>query len=264
VPEGLEVEIWTRAAQAAVGRQIAQVWVDPRCGGHGAEAMRGATIEKVLRRAKTMLISTDQGVLGVHFGMTGRLVIDGHSPIRSLEYGSARDLADWDRCLINMADGGVIRVNDPRRWSRYQIAAGVTDLSRVNGGMFGPFGPDALDITAVELSGAISRSRRALKACLLDQSCVAGFGNMCVDEVLWRSDLDPRRPAYLVGMAEISHLAAVTTSTLVEMLDAGGSHQGRISPALRKVGALCPREGAPLEIATVAGRTTVWCGSHQR
>jgi formamidopyrimidine-DNA glycosylase len=259
VPEGLEVEIWTQAAQVLCGRQIAQVWVDPRCGGNGAEILLGAVIESVSRRAKTLIIHTDHGVLGMHFGMTGRLVIDGHSPIASLEYGSARDLAEWDRCRIDMVDGGGIRVNDPRRWSRYQLVADNGDSMALTGGLFGPFGPDALSITASQLIEALGQSRRSLKACLLDQSCVAGFGNMCVDEVLWRAELDPRRPAHRLTVDEITHLAQVIASTLPEMLSAGGSHRGQISPDLRRVGGLCPRDGSPLEVATVAGRTTVWC-----
>jgi formamidopyrimidine-DNA glycosylase len=263
VPEGLEVEIWSQAAQVLVGRQIATLQVDRRCGGDGAEALRGALVEKVSRRAKTLIIDTDHGVLGVHFGMTGRLVIDGHSPITSLEYGSARDLADWDRCIIDMVDGGVTRVNDPRRWSRYEIVVGDSALM-TRAPMFGPFGPDALSITASQLGDALGQRRRALKACLLDQSCVAGLGNMCADEVLWRADLDPRRPADLLSGDEIIHLAGVVASTLPEMLRAGGSHMGQIPPGLRRVGALCPRDGYPLEVATVAGRTTVWCRGHQR
>jgi formamidopyrimidine-DNA glycosylase len=264
VPEGLEVEIWTRAAQVLVGRRIAQVWVDPRCGGHGAEVLAEAVITSVSRRAKTLVIGTDQGVLGMHFGMTGRLVIDGQSPISSLEYASSRDLAEWDRCRIELVDGGLTRVNDPRRWSRYQLTAGPVDPMLLSGGIFGPFGPDAMSLTKGQLIEALRHSRRALKACLLDQSCVAGFGNMCADEVLWRADLDPRRPADGLTDAEISHLAQVIAVTLPEMLKAGGSHQGHISPAVRKVGGLCPRDGSPLTVATVAGRTTVWCCTHQR
>lgn len=264
VPEGLEVEIWSQAAQVLVGRQIAALWVDPQCGGDGAEVLGGALIEGVSRRAKTLIIDTDHGLFGVHFGMTGRLVIDGHSPITSLEYGSARDLADWDRCIIEMVDGGITRVNDPRRWSRYQIVVNDPAATMSSAPMFGPFGPDALSISASQLAEALGKRRRALKACLLDQYCVAGIGNMCADEVLWRAGLDPRRPVYLLSGDEIDHLAGVIAVTLLEMLRAGGSHMGQISPGLRRAGALCPRDGSPLEISTVAGRTTVWCRGHQR
>lgn len=264
VPEGLEVEIWSEAAQVLVGRQITSVRVDQRCGGDGAEVLRGALITRVSRRAKTLIIDTNRGLLGVHFGMTGRLVIDGHSPIASLKYGSARDLTDWDRCIIEMVDGGVTRVNDPRRWSRYEIVVDDPAAVVCTAPMFGPFGPDALSISASQLAEALGQRRRALKACLLDQSCVAGIGNMCADEVLWRADLDPQRPVQLLSGDEIGYLAGVIASTLPEMLRAGGSHMGQISPVLRRAGALCPRDGSPLEISTVAGRTTVWCRAHQR
>jgi formamidopyrimidine-DNA glycosylase len=263
VPEGLEVEIWTRAAQTLHGREVKQISVDARCGGEGIGLLSGAVITAVTRRAKTMIIHTDSGLLGVHFGMTGRLVIDGYSPIPRLEYSSSRDLPEWDRCRIELVDGGVVRVNDPRRWSRYEVASQPITASEVNQGLFGPYGPDALSLTGEELGVALAGSRRSLKSCLLDQRCVAGLGNLCVDEVMWRAGCDPRRPAHTLNSSEVNALAAVMRATLAEMLAAGGSHRGQISPGLRKVGGLCPRDGAALESAVIAGRTTWWCPSHQ-
>jgi formamidopyrimidine-DNA glycosylase len=263
VPEGLEVEIWTQAAQTLHGREVKQAWVDERCGGEGIGLLSGAVITAVTRRAKTMVVHTNSGLLGVHFGMTGRLVIDGYSPIPRLEYSSSRDLADWDRCRIELVDGGVVRINDPRRWSRYEVVSPIINGREVTQGLFGPFGPDALSLTGEELEAALAGSRRNLKSCLLDQRCVAGLGNLCVDEVLWRAGCDPRRPANSLSSSEFHELAAVMRETLAEMLAAGGSHRGHISPGLRKVGGLCPRDGALLHSAVIAGRTTWWCPFHQ-
>jgi formamidopyrimidine-DNA glycosylase len=263
VPEGLEVEIWTQAAHTLIGRVVKQAWVDPRCGGEGVTGLHGAAISAVTRRAKTMIIRTDRGLLGVHFGMTGRLVIDGHSPIPRLEYASSRDLADWDRCRVEFMDGGVLRINDPRRWSRYEVVSPLANGCEVTHGLFGPYGPDALSLTGEELRAALAGARRSVKSCLLDQRCVAGLGNLCADEVMWRAGVDPRRPAHTLNSAEVNELAAVMRVTLAEMLAAGGSHRGQISPGLRKVGGLCPRDGTALVSAVVAGRTTWWCPSHQ-
>ncbi len=260
MPEGLEVEIWSQSAQMLIGRTISEVWVDPRCGGDGAHLLSGNEIQAVTRRAKTLVIHSHPMTFGIHFGMTGRLVIDRDSAIAKLEYSSSRDLAEWDRCRLRFSDGGVLRVNDPRRWSRYQISP-ETDPS---GGIFGPFGPDALGISAKQLALAFRGRTRCVKASLLDQYCVAGLGNMCVDEVLWRAHIDPRRPVSRLHSGEFTLLADVMAATLPQMLAAGGSHTGQISPELRRCGAQCPQDGAGLVIQQVAGRTTVWCPMHQR
>jgi formamidopyrimidine-DNA glycosylase len=260
MPEGLEVEIWSQAAQVLVGRTMCEVWADPRCGGAGAHHLVGSQIDAVTRRAKTLVIHAGPMTFGVHFGMTGRLVIDGHSAIAELEYASSRDLAQWDRCRITLSDGGMLRVNDPRRWSRYQVSSD----SEPSGGIFGPYGPDAMTMSPERLAGAFGRRQRNVKSVLLDQYCIAGLGNMCVDEVLWRAGINPHRMVGELEPVEVQRLAEVMVDTLAQMLSAGGSHMGQISPALRRAGAFCPRDGSELCIHKLAGRTTVWCRQHQR
>jgi formamidopyrimidine-DNA glycosylase len=260
MPEGLEVEIWSKAAQVLIGRTITEVWVDPRCGGDGAHLLNGARINAVTRRAKTLLMHSGQIVFGVHFGMTGRLVIDGHSAIGELEYSSSRDLPEWDRCRIKLRDGGELRVNDPRRWSRYQVST-EPDPS---GGIFGPYGPDAMAISAPQLAAAIAGRERSVKSLLLDQRSVAGLGNMCVDEVLWRACINPHRRVSQLTSDEVQHLATIMAATLSEMLAAGGSNMGQLFAGLRRAGALCPQDASQLSVHKIAGRTTVWCSQHQR
>ena len=84
----------------------------------------GATIEGTGRRGK--LLTVDHGperpVLGLRFGMTGRLVLDGEAPIAQLEYASGRDDPAWDRFALRFSDGARLRLSDPRR-PPIQIAA---------------------------------------------------------------------------------------------------------------------------------------------
>ena len=124
--------------------------------------------------------------------MTGRLVLDGVAPIERLNYSSRRDEARWDRLRIELTDGGVLRVNDPRRWARFSIDPDVA-----------PLGPDLFDVTRAELTAVLRRRRTALKAVLLDQHAIAGLGNMLVDELLWHSGLDPRRIANTVTTRQV-------------------------------------------------------------
>ena len=254
MPEGLEVELYRRAAEAAVGRVVAALEVDERLTADPlAPVLRGARVLAAERIGKLLLLRTDAATFGLHFGMTGRLVVDDHAPIERLEYGAARDDAAWDRLVVRFDDGGVLRVNDPRRWARFSLDP-PTDT----------FGPDLLAVTEEELAAALARRRTSLKAVLLDQRAVAGLGNMCVDEVLWQAGLHPSRPAAGLDPVEVELLHQAMVEHLPAMLARGGSHTGTISPAVRAALPPCERDGTPLERSAVGGRTTVACPAHQR
>ena len=126
-------------------------------------------------------------------------------------------------------------------------------------------GPDALALTRRQLVAALEGRRAPLKAVLLDQSALAGLGNMLVDEVLWQTGLDPRRPARSLSPDEIAALHRTIRRRLPIMLRRGGSHTGVLSPDLRRAGALVP-EGRrrPWPRRVVGGRTTIFCPAHQR
>lgn len=257
MPEGLEAELYRRAADRTVGRTIDRVAVDDRqqLAGELVRALPGATVTATRRRGKLVVLDLSDGpagALGLHFGMTGRLVVDDHAPIAELEYASRRDDPSWDRLVITFADGGRLRVNDPRRWARFVLDP---DLDRL--------GPDFLEVTADHLAAAFARRRAPVKAALLDQSLVAGYGNMCVDEVLWQVGIAPAAPARDLSPSSIERLVAVARPHLLEMLERGGSHTGTIDPEVRAGLPPCPRDGADLRRDTIGGRTTIWCPRHQ-
>src|SRR5215472_556105 len=124
MPEGIEIELYRRTAEAALGRPIVAVdapdaWFLKK--GLTARALQtaltGRTLTTARRRGKLLLLDTSDGgpVLGLRFGMTGRLVVDGRPGVAELQYSSLRDLAEWDRFGLTLADGGRLRINDPRR-----------------------------------------------------------------------------------------------------------------------------------------------------
>src|SRR5690349_19592809 len=99
----IEVELYRRVADRVVGRRIRRVdapddWflkgVDAATLGR---ALRRRTVTGTRRIGKLLLLDTDGPTLGLRFGMTGRIVVDGEGPIEALEYGSRRDLPGWDR-----------------------------------------------------------------------------------------------------------------------------------------------------------------------
>lgn len=261
MPEGLEAEIWRRAATVLVGRRIADVWCDDRVAPGGlADTIRGARIEDVDRIGKVVRIVTDCGALGLHFGMTGRIEVDGVAPIARLEYASGADRPEWDRLRVTTTPAGTLdgidvpalRMNDPRRLGRLSLDESIT------------LGPDSLTLTAAELRTALGRRTAPIKTLLLDQSVVAGLGNLCADEVLFSASVAPSRRADELGRGEVTAIAHACRTRLAVMLAAGGSTHGVLSPALRAGPGVCPRDGVPLGRTTIGGRTAVWCPDHQR
>lgn len=266
MPEGLEAEIYRRHAERALDRRIVRVDVDPLqpMARELESVLPGLRFTAARRHGKLVLLDTARGraagpTLGLHFGMTGRLVVDGGAAIDRLEYSSGRDDPAWDRFVVELAPHrgrgrpGVLRVNDPRRWARFDLDP---DEDRL--------GPDFLTVVRDDLAERLARRRAALKAILLDQTVVAGFGNLCVDEILWQAGLAPGRPASSLSLDELDHLHGAMCEHLPAMLERGGSHRGTISPEIRAALPPCPRDGAAMRRDTVGGRTTIWCPAHQR
>jgi formamidopyrimidine-DNA glycosylase len=256
VPEVLELELTRRAALELVGRRIVAVErTDPLVVDPGVDdAVRGCRIEGVDRRGKVLELATDGPAIGLHFGMTGRLLRDGTAAaVDRLAYGASSDDERWDRWVARLDDDSRLRFHDPRRLGRVWLEP---DLDRL--------GPDALTLTRAQLERALAGRRAPLKAVLLDQEAVAGLGNMLVDEVLWWAGLDPRRPAASLGPDDVAALQRTVRRRLPVMLRRGGSHTGTLSPERRGAGGRCPRDGAELQRDLVGGRTTVWCPTHQR
>lgn len=255
VPEVLEVEATRRASSGLVGRTFARVErTDPLVVGDGVDvAVAGRTVESLDRRGKLLLVVTDGPTIGVHFGMTGRLLIDDAAGIERLAYGAASDDPVWDRWIVRLTDGGRLRLHDPRRFARVLLEPPVARL-----------GPDALSLTKRQLGAALAGRRAPLKAVLLDQTAIAGLGNLLVDEVLWWAGFDPHRPAGSMSYEEVGVLVRTIRRRLPAMARRGGSHTGTLSPLLRAAGGPCPRDGALLRRDVVGGRTTISCPSHQQ
>jgi formamidopyrimidine-DNA glycosylase len=184
--------------------------------------------------------------------MTGRLVVDGVPGVDELRYASIRDVPAWDRFVVAFAEGGELRMRDPRR-------LGGVSLEPDEGAM----GVDAAAVRPAQLREVLAGSRAPLKARLMDQARLAGIGNLIADEVLYRAALDPARPAGSLDAAEVRRLHRHLRGTIDDLLDRGGSHLGNVIPA-RGPGGMCPRDGTPLVRRTVGGRTTWSCPRHQR
>jgi formamidopyrimidine-DNA glycosylase len=189
----------------------------------------------------------------MHFGMSGRLIVDGHPALDRLLYTSVTLEPRWVRFALVLRDGGRVELCDPRRLARVFIDPDE-----------GALGPDAASVTLQQLRSVLYGRTRGvpLKARLLDQSHLAGVGNLIADEVLWRAALSPERPAASLDAEELRRLHRQVRSTVRMLLRRGGSHTGDLMAA-RAPGGRCPKDGQPLARSTVGGRTTYWCPAHQ-
>ncbi len=260
MPEMLEVEEYRRLAARTLDRTIVAVHAPDTWflkGGLTPQAVTDALLGRSFttdrRIGKLLLLDVADGpTLGLRFGMTGRLLVDGHAAIDRLEYSSDRNDPKWDRFGIDFDDGGAMRLRDPRRLGAVELDP---DEERL--------GVDAAAIGAAQLRDLLAGSDAPLKARLLDQARIAGIGNLLADEMLWRAGLDPARSAASLGPAEARRLHRHLRATLDELGARGGSHMGDLQEMRTRAG-VCPRDGTPLARRTVGGRTTYSCPRHQR
>jgi formamidopyrimidine-DNA glycosylase len=258
MPEILEVEAAREVLAArALDREIADVyapdtWFLKR--GTTPEsvkfALTGNRFTTARRRGKSMYMDTVEGTrLGLHLGMSGRVIVDDVEAGDPLIYASNRAVEAWVRFGVRFADGGAFMLRDPRRLGAVELDP---DESRL--------GPDALTLTLKELDHALDARTAPVKAVLMDQARVAGLGNLLVDETLWRASIDPGRPPVEIDRDTRKRLHRAIRDTLRVLGRRGGSHTGDMP---RGPDAACPRDGAPLERRTVGGRTTYSCPVHQ-
>jgi formamidopyrimidine-DNA glycosylase len=262
VPELPEVEAYRRLAERALHRRIERAVIGdrrfvrgPTSPRHLRAALAGCRFTRARRHGKLLVL--DMGgpgagrSLGVRFGMTGRLLVDGRVAVEHLVYSSDRDETAWDRFTVRFEDGGSLVVRDPRLLGGVELDPDESVL-----------GPDVASVTPAELRRALEHSAVALKARLMDQRRLAGVGNLIADEVLWRASLAPHRRSGSLTPAEYRRLHHHLRQTLQVLTARGGSHLGDLMPE-RAVGGRCPLDGTELVRSTVGGRTTWWCPRHQ-
>ena len=277
MPELPEVESARATIEAAaLHRRIAEVddtdtyECRPHPPGEIRAALVGRSLTAAHRRGKTMWCDTS-GVgrsrapgptLGLHLGMSGRILVTG--PDGELteggdwlggRYGRGGEEPDrkpvWDRFTLTFADGGTLRLFDKRRLGRVRLDPDVDRL-----------GPDAEEIDVDDFAARVGRGRSPVKARLLDQSVVAGVGNLLADETLWEAGISPRRPVDELSAADLRTLHDALLHATKDAIANGGVHTGEIIP-FRSAGANCPRCGTEMTRATVGGRTTWWCPKDQ-
>ena len=236
-----------------------------------AVRLTGATVSALGRRGKYLLIHLDSGdTLIAHLRMTGRFL---YTP-------ADHEQKPHTHVVFSLDNGSELRFSDMRRFGRlWLMAAGEQDT--VSG--IHKLGPEPLDAACdAALSAAYYRDKLAsrrvsIKQGLLDQSVLAGLGNIYVDEALFQSDLDPRRPTAKIKDAEWQALAKAIPQILQKAIENNGTtfrdyldgegNVGRNLPHLRaygRAGQPCLKCGTIMEKLVVAGRGTTFCPRCQK
>ncbi|HZT59335.1 MAG TPA: bifunctional DNA-formamidopyrimidine glycosylase/DNA-(apurinic or apyrimidinic site) lyase [Pyrinomonadaceae bacterium] len=234
-----------------------------------ARNLRGAAVESTGRRGKYILLRLDNGLaLLTHLRMTGRFLL----------LPESKPLPRHTHALFHLDDGRRLAFTDQRHFGLMKLARAseLEQLKELRGLAPEPFSEE---FTPDYLARVLSRSRRALKSVLLDQTKVTGLGNIYASEVLFlartnpsavASELPRRRAARLHrAILDVLGEAIAHGSTMnvdPEDIDSsyfGGGHQGRWRVYERE-GEPCPSCAVPIRRLTHAGRSTYFCPRCQR
>jgi formamidopyrimidine-DNA glycosylase len=252
VPELPDVEHYRRfLALHAVGARVERVVVTDAGILRNVDAktldasLRDQRFEEPERRGKWLIAWTSGPAVLLHFGMTGDLGWG------SDESGRHRH----DRVIFEL-DRGELRYRNMRKLGGVWLAHDAEDLERILSGL----GPDALALDRRTFDDVLGRRRGQVKAALMDQSLLAGVGNLLADEALWRARIHPARRIQDLSEEERRGLFNGLRRTIragIEEFDVGIR-----TPWMRvrgQPGARCPRCGTPLGRGVVGGRTTYFC-----
>jgi formamidopyrimidine-DNA glycosylase len=173
------------------------------------QRLTGATVTALGRRAKYGLIQTNRDETMVfHLGMSGSWRIN------------RAELEKHDHLLLETDEGTRLALNDPRRFGSVDLVP-TAELSEWP--PFKALGPEPLDLTAHELKRRLAGRSAAIKLLMLDQSIVAGLGNIYVCEALFRAGIHPQRAGGSISLNRLKRLVPVIHDVLDEAIAAGGS-----------------------------------------
>lgn len=229
----------------------------------------GRKVAEVQRRGKWILVQLDEPAAGdallAHLGMTGRLYVT----------GKATPKAPHTHVVFGLDDGlEELRYQDPRRFGlvRYLPAEERQQFESAQG-----LGPEPWEVTIASLCSTLRRTRRCIKAVLLDQRVLAGIGNIYADEALFEAGLSPHRLGQNLSEIEVKRLLQAITRVLDRAIRRHGStilsfvygdgQKGNYQSEFRvygRRGQTCPRCRHVIAACRLAGRTTHFCPGCQQ
>jgi formamidopyrimidine-DNA glycosylase len=208
VPELPEVETVVRTlAPKLTGRRI----VDAQFFSHHVvrqkfpelrRRVRNQLVKSVRRHGKFIVLELDQGVLTVHLGMTGKLLLDSEP-------------GPYARAIFQL-DQGLLVYDDIRHFGRIEWSAGLLERAEA-------LGPDALDITVEDFLKRLKKRKTRIKSLLLNQTFLRGMGNIYTDEALHEARINPRAIAASLSKERATRLHRAMVDILTTAIRLKGS-----------------------------------------
>lgn len=275
MPELPEVETVVRDLRPLLaGRTITGVWAGkPKLRRAWKKVwekqLLGAGFGEINRRGKWILATVSReptasaGVLLVHLGMTGQFTVVPNTTPFELHTHRVFDLDNETQ----------LRFRDVRRFGSMELypseSAALANLGE-------KLGPEPFDIPAAAFASDVRSSKRTLKAILLDQSIVAGVGNIYADEASFRAGLHPERRGNTLTVAECDRLRTAIEEVIARAIDSRGStirdyvggsglrggFQNEFA-VYGRTGEACVTCGGEIERVVVGGRSSHFCGKCQ-
>lgn len=259
MPELPEVETIVRGLRGRVeGRVIAKTW-----GMDFGRSLMGKRILAARRRGKYVVFSLHDGsTLLVHLGMTGRLL---HSQ-------RALGLSKHTRAFLILGDGSQLRFDDVRRFGKlkfYRRGEPIPEIERLG---VEPLGPG---LSSRALRRILRRTRRRVKDLLMDQSVIAGIGNIYAHEILFASGVNPLAASCGLSDQMVSSLCRNVKRILRNAIEKEGTtlsdyqtvegREGKFQKSLQVYRKhTCPRCKGPIERVKLSGRSTYYCPRCQK
>lgn len=224
-----------------------------------ARRLKGQHVDSIRRRGKFLRILFEKDQLVIHLRMSGDIRVETESEAALLLH---------DRLYLDFESGKRMVLNDTRKFAR-------SWLLPVEAKMPAELGPEPLDemFTAKGLHDRLNKSKRAIKAVLLDQSVLAGVGNIYSDESLFLAGIDPRRAADTLSLEDTQRLleairkvlkqGILTHGASIDWVYRGGDFQNHFNVYQRK-GESCKVCGNPIERTVVGQRGTHFCPHCQK
>jgi formamidopyrimidine-DNA glycosylase len=271
VPELPEVETIARGlANAVTGKTVAAATVTMRKivvapeGEVFEQALAGETIAAVGRRGKYVLFQLASGRrLAVHLRMTGRLIVQGAAYTEPYPY---------THVLLAFTDGSRLCFADVRQFGRMRLLA-ADDPWDADGGIE----PLSEGFTSEAFVSMLDGRRTPIKSFLLDQTRIAGVGNIYACEALWEAGIRPSRPSHKISKPARRRLHGAIRDVLHRSIEARGTSvddyvdaeglKGGFQNQLAVYGRLgqpCPRCGKPIVRTVIGQRGTWWCRGCQK
>jgi len=216
----------------------------------------GKSVTEIYRRGKQIIVTLDGGVrFYIHLGMTGRLTLE----------KAAGPLLAHTHLVFELPGDVEMRFSDPRRFGGLWVLAADEEPGAA-------LGPEPLGITAAELAKALSRTRRAVKSALLDQSLIAGVGNIYADEALFAAGIHPLTPSNRLSSMQITALTQAIKrvlkralrhkgSTLRDYRDSDGQSGDfqKLHRVYDRAGKPCVKCRGPIRRVVISGRSAHFC-----